>query len=248
MSSDWFFLAQTKHSCWFTFCTWFTTGVVPKPTCQVPQAGAGSCSGRSRCQVRFWKEVRLQRWRQQRHQIHRPRQHRRTGPEPRAHLQLRRTEPHGRPGQYHRERTGGPSEDLRVHRHGSDRTQPRLGHRTGHHHLYPGLIGRAIRQRTVVFAKTERSQSYISKDQHVLMKLHSGRSKTEQRDRNKFPQPPETEKPETDLIKKQFKKKTTTRLFYFYALRRFLWSVDTVAAKNIHLDKSHRLRKTFFFS
>lgn len=187
-------VAQAKHSCWFNLWTWLLPGVVPKPTCQVPQAGACSCSGRSGCQVQFWEEVRLQRWRQQRHQIYRPRQHRRTGPEPRANLQLRRTEPHRWPGQHHRERAGGPSEDLRVHRHGSDSTEPRLGHRSGDHHLYPGLVGRAIRQRTVVLAKTERSQRYISKDQHVLMKLHSGGRKTEQRKRDTFPPPPETEK------------------------------------------------------
>ncbi|KAE8285624.1 Paired mesoderm homeobox protein 2B Neuroblastoma Phox [Larimichthys crocea] len=163
------------------------------------------------------------------------------GPEPSAHLQLRRTESHRRPGQHHRERTGGPSEDFCVRRHGCDSTEPRLGHHPGDHHLYPGLIGRAIRQRTVIFAKTERSQSYISKDQHVLMKLHSGGRKTEQRERDTFPHPPETEKQlsVTDLRTiKSSKKKMTTLLFYFYALRRFLWSVDTSAVK-ISILTSH---------
>lgn len=175
--------------------------MVPKPTCQIPQAGAGCSCSRCCSQVQFWKKVRFERWRQQRDQNHRPWQHRRTGPEPRAHLQLRRAEPYCRPSQHHRERTSGPSEDLRVHRHGSDSTKPRLGHRTGDHHLYPGLIGRALRQRTVVFAKTERSQSYVSKDQHVLMKLHIGEREAEQGKRDTFPPSLETEKqsPKTDL-------------------------------------------------
>lgn len=229
----------------FNFHTWFVTGVVPKPTRQIPQAGAGSRSGRGRRQVQLREEIWLKRWRQQRRQIRWPRQHRRTGPEPSAHLQLRGTEPHRRAGQHHRERTGGPSEDLCVHRHGRDSAEPRLGSRARHHHLYPGLFGWAVRQCTVVFAKTERSQSHVSKDQHVLMNLHSG--KVNKEGKNGFPVFRRLKSNCPTQREESYWKKEDESCYFILAPRSSLWSVDTVAVK-ISILTSHIVLERNFFS
>ncbi|XP_077388381.1 paired like homeobox 2Bb isoform X2 [Festucalex cinctus] len=156
-----------------------SAGLVPEPTCQVPQAGARRLSSSGRRQVQFGQEVGPAGRRQQRRQIHRPGQH--GGPQPAAHLQLRRAQPHRRAGERRRwrrqRRTVGGRQGRRVVRHGGGRggdgVEPRLGLRPGDHHLHPGLAGRPVRQRAVVLAETERSQGRLSKKRHVLIDLHT---------------------------------------------------------------------------
>lgn len=213
----------------------FFSGVVPKPPRQIPQAGARSCSGRRGRQVQLWKEVRLQGRRQQRRQDNRPRQHRRTGTEPGPHLQLQRAEPHYRTSQHHRKRTVGASKTLRFHWHGSDSTEPRLGHSTWYHHIHPGLFGGALRKRTVVFAKTERGQSDASEDQHVLMPRHITEGETQ----THFLPSPETEKAIAQVTLRGNKATSEKdKYVYFIFCLAMVLVINSFPVKIFHLSES----------